>query len=121
MNSGLRFVMKWLPRVAALVVAGGFVLFMGAEVLYPHSGPPSRWMEWVGIALVSLGCLAPMLAWKWELEGALLSLSALAAFYFMVQMRNLELMAVMGVPALLFLADWGLKRTLGEGDQSGTL
>lgn len=119
MTSRIVFVSKWVPRLAALVVAGGFLTFIAGEFLYPHSGPPARFIEWLGIALVSLGCLAPLLAWKWELEGALLSLASLAAFFFMVQMRSFAVVAVMGIPALLFLADWALRRTLLRPDHSG--
>lgn len=121
MTSRMAFVMRWLPRVAAVVVAGGFLAFIAGEFLFPHSGPPSRFIEWLGIGLVSLGCLAPMLAFKWELEGALLSLASLAAFFFIVQMRSLSVVAVMAVPALLFLADWALRKTLARPDQSGSL
>ncbi len=121
MNPRIAFVLKWLPRLAALVVAGGFLTFVAGEFLYPHSGPPARFIEWLGIGLMSLGCLAPLLAWKWELEGALLSLSALAAFFFMVQMRSLAVVGVMGIPALLFVADWALRKTLKRPDQSGNL
>jgi hypothetical protein len=111
--------MRWVPRVAAVVVAGGFLMMAGAEVLFPHSGPPTRWVEWIGIGLLSLACLAPLLAWKWELEGALLSLSALAAFVVVARMRDMGVVAVMGVPAVLFLGDWLLRRTLRGPDQSG--
>lgn len=111
----------WLPRLAALVIAGGFLALIAGEFIVPHSAPPTRFVEWLGIALVSIGCLSPLLAWRWELEGALLSLASLAAFFALVHFRNYSVLAVMSVPAVLFLADWVLRRTLDRQTQSGSL
>jgi hypothetical protein len=61
-------------------------------------------------------------AWKWEVEGAALSLAALAAFFaiYMKRAESVGVMAVMAVPAVLFLADWGLRKTLAREGQLGT-
>ncbi len=110
---------RWLPRLATLVIAGGFLAIAAREFVNPHSGPPARFIEWLGIALCATACLSPLLALKWELEGALLSLAALAAFTVLIHFRNYSIVALMSVPALLYLADLLLKRTLARSDQSG--
>ncbi|GEM_PF-3455009 len=103
---------RWAPRTAALFIAGAFLLLIAGEFIGPHSGPPAHLREWLGISLCAIGCLAPLLAWKWEFEAALLSLSALAAFVFVVEFHNYRLLAVMSIPAVLFLADWLLRKSL---------
>jgi hypothetical protein len=112
---------RWLPRLATLVIAGGFLAIAVGEVLHPHSGPPTRFVEWLGIALCATGCLAPLLAFKWELGGALISLAALAGFAGVIHFRSYSIVALMSVPALLFLADWLLRRTLARAPHSGSL
>lgn len=47
--------------------------------------------------------------------------AAVAVFFLVVWMRSPQAMAVMVVPALLFLADWTLRRTLERSGQSGSL
>lgn len=120
MKTLLLAMFRWLPRAAALLIAGGFLLIGAGEFIAPHSGPPSRLIEWAGILLCAIGCLAPLLAWKWELEAALLSLAALAAFVVIVGMRSTSIAAVMSIPALLFLGDWLLRRSLDGPPQSGS-
>jgi len=120
MQSSILALFRWLPRAAALIIAGTFILILAGEIFAPHSGPPSHLREWLGIGLCAIACLAPLLAWKWEFEGALLSLAALTAFVIIVQFHNYKLLAVMSVPAVLFLADWLLRKTL-SAPQSGNL
>ncbi|MBI4892481.1 MAG: hypothetical protein HY821_17785 [Acidobacteria bacterium] len=111
---------RWLPRLAALVIAGGFLAIAAGEFINPHSGPPTKFIEWLGIALCATACLSPLLAFKWELEGALLSLAALAAFAALIHFRSYSIVALMSVPALLYLTDLMLRRTLARSDQSGS-
>ena len=40
MFASLPVVVRWTARVAALVVAGGFLLLLAGEIFTPHSGPP---------------------------------------------------------------------------------
>lgn len=120
MKTTLLATFRWLPRAAALLIAGGFLMIAAGELFAPHSGPPSRLVEWTGILLCAIGCLAPLLAWKWEMEGALLSLAALAAFVVIVGLKSTSIAAVMSTPALLFLGDWLLRRSLSGPSQSGS-
>ena len=102
---------RWAARIAALLVAGTYVMFVVGEFLpHPHSGPPTSFREWAGIVLLTSVVVAMMAAWKWELAGALVSLAALAVFVPMVRMRNYEVVAVVAIPGVLFVGDWVLRR-----------
>lgn len=105
-------ILRWTARLSALLVAGMYLLLLAGEIFTPHSGPPSGWREWTGIALMAVAVLAPLLAWKWELPGALLSLAALAAFVAVVHFRNYGVLWVMAMPGVLFLLDFALQRRL---------
>ena len=102
---------RWTARVAALLVAGTYGMFVVGEFFpHPHSGSPPNFREWVGIALLTSTVVAMLAAWKWELAGALVSLAALAAFVSMVRMRNFLVVAVVAIPGFLFATDWVLRR-----------
>jgi len=102
---------RWTARGAALLVAGIYVvLVLGEFFPHPHSGPPTHFREWAGIVLLTSAIVAMLVAWKWELAGALGSLAALAAFIVVVRMRNYEVVAVVAIPGFLFAADWVLRR-----------
>jgi len=102
---------RWTARVAALLVAGTYVMFVVGEFFpHPHSGPPTRFRDWAGIVLLTAVMVAMLVAWKWELAGALVSLAALAVFVPMVRVHNYVVVAVVAIPGLLFAADWLLRR-----------
>ena len=102
--------LRWTARIAALMVAGIFVFFVAAEYINPHSGPPTKLREWVGIALMVLTVVGMLLAWKWELAGACVSLLSLAAFCILVPMNRYDyVIGVAAAPGILFLFDWTLR------------
>ncbi len=106
--------LRWLARLSALVIAGGFLLIVAGEMLSPHSNPPSQLREWVGILLLASTCAGMLLAWRWELPGALLSLASLAAFTAFIAFRRHTVHMVLALPGLLFIADWLLSRRMAE-------
>lgn len=110
MSSVPHTALRWAPRFASLLLAGGFLLLLAGEIITPHAAPPSGWREWTGIGLCSLACLAPLACWRWQLEGAALSLAALAAFAALIQMSRFDVLLVIAMPALLFLLDWVIRR-----------
>lgn len=99
----------WSARIIALLVAGFFIFLLGAEIFAPHSRGPSGWKEWGQIALLVGSVLGMLVAWKWELHGALTSLIALALWASFVHMnRYPDVIALLAAPGLLFLSDWAL-------------
>jgi hypothetical protein len=103
-------VLRWIARLSGLLIAGGYFLMVVGEFTNPHSGPPSTFVEWTGIVLLTATCAGMLVAWRWELPGAILSLASLAAFTAVVHFRQHTVHLVLAVPGLLFLADWLLRR-----------
>jgi hypothetical protein len=101
--------LRWIARFSALAVTGGFFFLFAGEIFEPHSGPPATSLEWIAIACLIMAVLGMLVAWKWELPGALISLCALGAFVILVRMRSHGPILCMAIPGTLFLADWVLR------------
>jgi hypothetical protein len=112
MSSIVSWIIRWIARVAAVLIAGIFFAFVASEPADSLRAIQPR--EWVGMVLL-FGCIAGMLlAWKWELPGALLSLCALGAFAAVVHMNRYDVLIVAAIPNVLFLLDWKLRRLHAE-------
>ncbi|SPE30425.1 membrane hypothetical protein [Candidatus Sulfopaludibacter sp. SbA6] len=103
-------VLRWLARLSGVVIAGGYTLLLAGEILHPHSGPPSTLFEWGGLVLLTVTCIGMLIAWRWELPGAILSLACLLAFTLLVRMNRHTVIVVLAIPGILFTADWLLRR-----------
>jgi hypothetical protein len=103
-------VLRWLARLLGLVVACGFVALTLGDLLNPYSGGPSTLQEWAGIALLTATCAGMILACRWELEGAALSLTSLVVFTLIIRMGHHTVLFVLATPGILFFADWLLRR-----------
>ena len=103
-------ILRWSARLAGLLVAAGFVTLAVGEMMSPQSAPPSHLSEWTGIILLSLTCAGMLVAWKWELPGAVLSLGALGAFLCVIRMSRYGVICAFAVPGVLFLIDWYFHR-----------
>jgi hypothetical protein len=99
---------RWIARFSALAVTGGFFFLFAGEVFEPHAPSPASTVEWFAIACLAMSILGMLVAWKWELPGALISLCSLGAFVSMVHMRVHLPIFLMAIPGFLFLADWVL-------------
>ena len=103
-------VVRWMARVASVLIAGVYLLLVFGELAGSHSGPPTQFIEWTGITLVSIACLAPLAAWRRELPGAVASLAALLLFAALIRFREYYIHAIIAIPGVLFLLDWALRR-----------
>ena len=119
MSHSILFASRWMARCAALLIAGAVLVLVSGEFLHPHSGPPTQVREWAGILLFTAAIVSALLAWKWELPGALASLAALAAFVPTVGMRNYGVVAVLAIPGVLFLLDWILRHRAWHAEPRG--
>jgi len=109
MPDGISSVFRWIARSTAILVAGAYLFMVAGEFLYPHSGPPSQVREWLGIALLALSVAGMLLAWKWELPGAVLSLVALAIFVPVVHFHGSGIIGIVALPGILFLLSWAAR------------
>jgi hypothetical protein len=116
MSHFISFATRWLARSAALFITGVFLFLVSGEVLHAHSGPPTQVREWAGIVLLTAAIVSALLAWKWELPGALASLATLAAFVPTAGMRNYDVVAVLAIPGGLFVFDWILRHRGGHAE-----
>ncbi len=105
----MQTILRWSARFSALALACLFLIFVSAEVISPHSGPPSKMRDFMGIGLLSVACLAPILGWWRELLAALISLTALAGFALMTKAGRIDTLLIMGIPGILYLGDWILR------------
>jgi hypothetical protein len=111
MNSVPLTALRWAPRLASLILGGGFVLLLASEILSPQGIPPTSLREWAGIVFCATACLAPLLSWHRQFEGAALSLAALSAFAAVTRFSRYDVLLVIAMPALLFLLDWVIRRS----------
>ncbi|MBZ5578447.1 MAG: hypothetical protein LAP40_17935 [Acidobacteriia bacterium] len=109
MSEILAFVLRWLARLSALLVAWAFLLLIAGETYHPHAWPPAGFPS-LGVSLVAVAVVGMVLAWFWELPGASVSLACLAAFVGMVHMHNYGPIAVAAAPGILFVMDWLFRR-----------
>lgn len=104
MNNSFSGVLRWSARISAVLLASLYLFFASGEIFTPHAGAPRGW-EWVGILLVSAACLTPLLAWRWEVMGAVISMGCLIGFVLIADLREPLVLGVIALPAILFLAD----------------
>ncbi|MCC6860196.1 MAG: hypothetical protein IT158_16635 [Bryobacterales bacterium] len=106
--------LRWIARFSAILLAVAFLLFATFGVLLPHQGPAGR--EWLAISFFGAACLLPLLSWRWELPGAVLSLLCLLTWALLAgQVRQLFALIV-GLPGVLFLASWISHRVRERSD-----
>ncbi len=105
-------ILRWTARSTALLVTGAFLLFLSGEIFSPHSGPPVAFREWAGIGLLFAVFAGIVLAWRHELAGSLLCLGALTLFVPLTGLHDYKVILVIGLPGLLYLADWYVHRRI---------
>jgi hypothetical protein len=108
--SVLPAVVHWLARLSGLLIAGFFVFFAIGEFTTPHSGPSPTFLEGTGIARLTATCAGMLVAWRWELMGAALSLVSLIGFTLLIRVNNYSVTVVLAVPGILYILDWILRR-----------
>jgi hypothetical protein len=71
-------VLRWIAQLSALLITGAFVFLVVGEFRQSNSHP-SALVEWTGLALLTATCIGMLIAWRWELPGAVLSLGSRVA------------------------------------------
>ena len=100
-------IVRWMARGTGLLIAAGFLTFVAGEPA--ASLRAIQFREWVGMVLLLGAVVGMLLAWRWELPSALISLFALVAFAAVVHMQNHVVLAIAAIPNILFLLDWKLR------------
>jgi len=108
--SFLPTVVRWLARLSGLLIAGLYIFFAVGEFTTAHSGPSPTFVEGTGIALLTATCAGMVVAWRWELTGAIVSLVSLIGFTLLIRVNNHSITVVLAVPGILYILDWVLHR-----------
>ena len=114
MAATLGDVLRWVARGSGLFLAWVYLTQVLGHALQPDSGAPAAVREWLGIALLSICCLAVVISWHWQLLGAVLSLAALLSFVIVIRFTDLLLIAALAGPGVLYLLDWLAHRPLSK-------
>ncbi len=106
---------RWSARGAALWVVSLFLFLLLEEFINPYAVPPAVSRDWAGIGLLGCAIGGMLLAWKWELPGALASLAALAILVPVVRVDRYEIVLMSASPGLLYVVDWLVRRKQHNG------
>ncbi len=98
---------RWVARLSGLVIAGAFFVLMTGEMSTSDAGP-STLLEWTGIILMVTACASMLIAWRWEVAGAALSLGSLALIVAIIRGNHdfHTAILVMAIPGILHLLHW---------------
>jgi len=109
MSPLIEAIVRWTARGSALFITAIFLAFVAGEPA--GSLKAIHFREWVGMVLLVTAVVAMLLAWKWELAAALVSLFALGAFAAVAHMQRYDVLFVAAIPNILFLLDWKLRHS----------
>jgi hypothetical protein len=106
------WILKWAARITAFAVVATFLMIVASEFFPPfHSGPPQRFLDWFGIALLGFAVSGLVIAFRHERIGGILSLACLAVFSAMITMPDRRVLLAFAVPGVLFLLHSATSRT----------
>ena len=107
----------WLTRVLSiLIIVFSILMFMGYRV-FPEPGEikPLSTKAIIGFYIVGIGFIGLLLAWKWELTGAIISLIAFAGLAVVFPMVLIPSpMYVWPGTAVLFIVLWKRRKNTNE-------
>ena len=101
---------RWVARILGIVLVGLTLLIaIGEGVPNPLTQPFIIQIGFYALALVLLGIL---IAVRWELPGSIVSLVGWVVFFVAekVSVQQAVFIFLLGVPSLLFLSSWFLRR-----------
>jgi hypothetical protein len=114
-------ILRWIARIWGIIIA--LVVVMIAITPDPYAvGPPSG-IEIFYLSLYAVSALGLLVAWKWELIGAIISIVAMLAQAisisigegFAFYIKGIVLVElVFFIPAILFIVCWTLSRRQRE-------
>ena len=106
---------RWTARILSVLIIlfWGFFIVAGfvGSIRGEHSSGPLSLHDRIGLTLMFAWLLGLALAWKWELAGAALTLTAILIQAFFINWRVLEGLGILPpFTALLFLLCWWMGR-----------
>ena len=109
-------ILRWIARILSIISIGFVLLFLAGEVLPPHTEAVFKVRDVVAMVFFPIGvCIGLGLAWRRELQGGMIAIGSLAAFYLILFLFDGRFprgpyFFLLASPGLLFLAVWGVER-----------
>jgi hypothetical protein len=104
-------IVRWIARIISVLIFLFWGYFIVAH-LFGDSGQASRPLtanDFAQLSMMLLWLVGLALAWRWELPGAVVALTA-ALIGGLLNPNAMALAAIPAVPALLFLFCWWMSR-----------
>ena len=116
MNRTVRTV-RWIARILSVLIIlfwGGFIVgSFVSSIRGEHSSGMLSMHDRIGLTLMFAWLLGLALAWKWELAGAALTLTAILIQAFFINWRVVAGFGILPpITALLFLLCWWIGRQI---------
>jgi len=114
-------ILRWIARIWGIIIA--LVVVMIAITPDPYAVRPPSGIEIFYLSLYAVSALGLLVAWKWELIGAIISIVAMLAQAisisigegFAFYIKGIVLVElVFFIPAILFIVCWTLSRRQRE-------
>ena len=112
MNTKFYKVLRWILRISSgLIIAFSLLMFIGETFFGENPGKPLENNEILQLSITGIALIGLGLAWKWELFGGIISLTA----YFVLAIINpivlkATLVLIWPAIAILFIMLWVLSR-----------
>ena len=107
--------LRWITRISSsLIIAFSIFMFIGYR-LFPESGEPASLStsDIIGLSIVGIGFLGLIVAWKWELIGGIISLTAFVGSAIIFPLILIPSpMYIWPVAAVLFIVLWKKSRII---------
>ena len=109
-------ILRWIARILSIISIGFVLLFLVGEVLPPHTETVFKVRDVVAMVFFPIGvCIGLGLAWRRELQGGMIAIGSMAAFYLMLflfdgRFPRGPFFFLLASPGLLFVAAWGVER-----------
>lgn len=124
----LLIAVRWIARLSGLVIAviyaltismmlqGSFHHLRHLHHLHRLQFPTLTPVQWWGVGLLAATCVGLLVAWCWELFGAVLTLASVVALTVLMEMKQLVGVHVFlpAIPGMLFLISGILRRRYPE-------
>jgi hypothetical protein len=112
-------ILRWIARIWGIIIA--LVVVMIAVTPDPYAVRPPSGIEIFYLSLYAVSALGLLVAWKWELIGALISVMGILTQAISVSIREgfafmkiVPVELVFFIPAVLFIVCWTLSRRQRE-------
>ncbi len=115
-SSRLVVILRWIARILSIISIGFVLVFLVGEALPPHAEAVFKVRDILAMVFFPIGvCVGLGLAWRRELQGGMIAIGSVAAFYLILFLLDGRFprgphFFLLASPGLLFVAAWGVER-----------